>query len=135
VPEDADSDEILDDVTAILDAAEQAFREDGWQLVLQTGNVLLGAKLLPEGAAEGRAACQAGQAMAEALIQTLEARDTLQAEVHVNVSAHVDHATVKDGPGPKEIVGGDLTAVGAWAPSDSVTGLHLTSAFVAALAT
>ena len=134
VPGDADSDEILDDVTAVLDAAEQAFREDGWQLVLQTGNVLLGAKLLPQDGAAAKAACAAGQAMAEGLLQALAARDSLQPDVHVNVSAHVDQAAVKDGVEPKEIVGGELTAVGSWAPSDDVTGLHLTPGFSAALA-
>jgi len=134
VPEDADSDEILDDVTAVLDAAEQAFREDGWQLVLQTGNVLLGAKLLAADPAQARAACAAGRAMAETLMQTLAGRDSLQPQVHVNISAHVDQAAVKDGANPKEIVGGDLTSVGTWAPSDDVTGLHLTPGFAAVLA-
>jgi len=57
----------------------------------------------------------------------------LQPQVHVNVSAHVDQAAVKDGAGPKEIVGGELTSVGAWAPTDDVTGLHLTPGFSSVL--
>jgi serine/threonine-protein kinase len=134
-PEDADSDEILDDISAVLDAAEQAFREDGWQVVLQTGNVLLGAKLLPENADEARAACAAGRAIAEALIQALVDRSGAQADVHVNVSAHVAEAVVRDGSaaGSKEIVGGTMTEVGAWASSENVDGVHLTAAFATAL--
>jgi hypothetical protein len=96
--------------------------------------VLLGARLLPEDAAEARATCAAGLAMAEGLLEVLAARDGLQAAVHVNISAHVDQAAVKDGASSREIVGGELTAVGAWAPNDKVTGLHLSPGFSAVLA-
>ncbi len=137
VPDEADSDEILDDVSTVLDAAEQAFREDGWQLVLQTGNVLLGAKLLPEDVSAAAAVCAAGRATAEALASSMAGRSGAQTDVHVNISAHADEAMVKDGQnaaGSQEIVGGSLTSVAAWAPGENVPGVHLTPAFRSASA-
>ena len=93
---DADSDELLDDVSAVLDAAEQKLREGGWQLPLQTGNALLGAKLLPEGEAEARAARAQGRQLALTLAEVLAARPSAHADVHVNICVHVDAAEVKE---------------------------------------
>src|SRR5450432_2391391 len=43
---DAESDEVLDDTSMILDTAEQAFRNAGLVLPLQTGSALIGARVL-----------------------------------------------------------------------------------------
>jgi len=43
---DAESDEVLDDTSAILDAAEQSFRAAGLSLPLQTGSAIIGARAL-----------------------------------------------------------------------------------------
>src|SRR6185369_8717600 len=49
---DAESDEVLDDTSAILDAAEQALRGAGLTLPLQTGSAIIGARVLSDDAAE-----------------------------------------------------------------------------------
>lgn len=133
----ADSDELLDDVSAVLDAAEQQLRDHGWQLPLQTGNALLGAKLLPSGGNELSVARAAGVQMANALANQFAARPHAHIDVHVNVTMHIDGAEIRDSddvPGGKEITGGGITSVGAWAPQENVIGVHLTPAAVAVAA-
>ncbi len=49
---DNDSDELLDDSSAALDAAEQAFRDAGLVLALQTGSALIAARILSDDAAQ-----------------------------------------------------------------------------------
>jgi len=132
VPEDADSDAILDDASAVLDAAESALRDDGWQVLLQTGNTLLGAKVLPTGAADATAACGAGQVTAEQLVDVLAYRESATAEVAVNVSIHVDQAILNGAAKDSEIVGGAVTSVSAWAPQGAVDGLYVTPSFFSA---
>lgn len=128
---DAESDELLDDVSAVLDMAEQQLRDAGWQFPLQTGNALLGAKLLPESDTESASARAAGLSTANELAEQLAARDGAHPDVHVNVSVHVDAAQVKDSediPGGKEIIGGGVTSISTWAPQENVAGVHVTPA-------
>lgn len=132
---DPDSDELLDDVSAVLDAAEQRLRERGWQLPLQTGNALLGAKLLPAGERERETARAEGVSLANAMAEQFAARPGAQVDVHVNVSVHVDAAEIRDSeevPGGKEITGGAVTSIGVWAPQQNVPGVHLTAAVLTA---
>jgi len=124
---DAESDEMLDDVSAVLDLAETTLRDGGWQLALQTGNAILGAKVLPGGDAGAAARAEARRA-AMALVADLAARPGAQPDVHVNVCVHVDDAEVRDAmeiPGGKEITGGAITSIGTWAPQENVAGLHV----------
>jgi hypothetical protein len=134
VPEaaDAEDDQLLDDISMVLDAAEQALQEDGWQLPLQTGNALLGAKLLPELASDGPAALARGRGRAETLAAALAARPGAHPDVHINISVHVDGALVRDSPDllGGEIIGGDVTIAERWAARENVVGVHVTSAAV-----
>jgi eukaryotic-like serine/threonine-protein kinase len=126
---DADSDELLDDVSAVLDMAEQTLRQEGWQLPLQTGNALLGAKVLPESEPEARVARAEARRMGGKLAEDLARRQNAHAAVHVNVCLHVDSADVResaDVPGGKEIVGGQVTWIAQWAPQENVVGLAMT---------
>jgi hypothetical protein len=131
VPEDADSDEILDDVSAVLDAAEQAFREDGWQLCSRPGTSCWGRSCCPRTSAPARPLCAAGRAIAEALAcESMATRPGAQSDVHVNISAHADSG---DGEGwgrkrrrqLKEIVGGNLVSVDAWAPCRECVSVYI----------
>jgi hypothetical protein len=106
-------------------------RERGWQLPLQTGNALLGAKLLPVGERERETARREAVSLANALAEQFAARPGVQVDVHVNVTVHVDAAEVRDSdevPGGKEITGGAVTSIGAWAPQHNIPGVHLTAA-------
>ncbi|HEX4405873.1 MAG TPA: serine/threonine-protein kinase, partial [Polyangia bacterium] len=128
---DAESDEVLDDTSMILDTAEQAFRGAGLVLPLQTGSALIGARVLSNDPKESTAEREQLTALANTLADDLAARATLHAGVHVNISMHVDKAAIKDSaeaPGGKEIIGGDLLSIATWAPQENVSGVHLTAA-------
>jgi tRNA A-37 threonylcarbamoyl transferase component Bud32 len=128
---DADSDAVLDDTSAILDATEQSLRGAGLGLPLQTGSAIIGARVL---AGDARAAAGARDeviAVARALAEELAGRPCATPDVHVNITVHVGAASVKDSaeaPGGKEIVGGEILSTIDWAPQENVTGVHLTAA-------
>jgi eukaryotic-like serine/threonine-protein kinase len=127
---DAESDEMLDDTSAILDAAEQSFRAAGLGLPLQTGSAIIGARLLSDDATAAAGERDAVVEIANALHEELAARPSAVAHVHVNITVHVGSATVKDSaeaPGGKEIVGGEVMSTADWAPSDNVAAVHLTA--------
>jgi len=128
---EAESDEVLDDTSAILDAAEQSFRSAGLGLPLQTGGAIIGARLLSNDAATAAAERAGVVAIATGLSEALAARDSAVADVHVNITVHVGGASIKDSaeaPGGKEIVGGEVMSTTDWAPQDNVPGVHLTDA-------
>ena len=128
---DAESDEVLDDTSAILDAAEQSFRGAGLGLPLQTGGAIIGARVLSDDAAAAAAERAEVVAIATGLCEALAARPSAVADVHVNITVHVGAASIKDSaeaPGGKEIVGGEVMSTGDWAPQDNVPGVHLTDA-------
>jgi eukaryotic-like serine/threonine-protein kinase len=125
---DAESDEVLDDISAILDAAEQTLRNAGFGVPLQTGSAIVGARVLSGDAALDR---DRVVAVANEVAEALAERPTAHPGVHVNLSVHVAPALVKESSeaaGGKEIVGGDILSIGEWAPADKVSGVHLTAA-------
>jgi serine/threonine protein kinase len=128
---DAESDEVLDDTSAILDATEQAFRAAGLTLPLQTGSAIIGARVL---SMDLRAAADESAAVvgiASALCDELGGRPSAHPAVHVNIAVHVAPALVRDSaeaPRGKEIVGGEIMSTGDWAPGENVEGVHLTDA-------
>jgi hypothetical protein len=129
VPSDseaADSDAVLDDVSAILDAGEQVLRAGGWQLVLQTGNALLGARVLPVASSELQTAMQVGRELAQTLSADLSRRPTGHADVHINICVHVADAQTRESSevqGGREIAGGNITAIADWAPQENAVGV------------
>jgi hypothetical protein len=128
---DAESDEVLDDTSMILDTAEQALRGAGLTLPLQTGSAIIGTRVLSDDAAEATGQRDEVAALANTLSDELAARSTLHPGVHVNISVHVDKAAIKESseaPGGKEVVGGDLLSIATWAPQENVAGVHVTDA-------
>jgi len=128
---DAESDEVLDDTSAILDATEHSLRNAGLTLPLQTGSAIIGARVLSDDAGKAAGERDAVVALANGLAQELNGRVSAHADVHVNIVVHVGSALVKDSsetPGGKEVVGGDLLSTGDWAPQENVEGVHLTDA-------
>src|SRR5205814_905664 len=105
---DAESDEVLDDTSAILDTAEQSFRGGGLTLPLQTGSALIGARVLSDDPSQAASERDEVLALATSLAQELADRPTAHGGVHVNICFHVDKAVIKESaeaPGGKEIVG------------------------------
>ncbi len=128
---DAESDEVLDDSSAILDATEQTLRAGGMTLPLQTGSAIMGARVLSEDAATAAGERAAVVALASALQEELAARASAHADVHVNIVVHVAAATVKtsaEAAGGKEVTGGALLSTSDWAPQESLDGVHVTDA-------
>jgi serine/threonine protein kinase len=128
---DNDSDELLDDSSAVLDAAEQAFRDAGLVLALQTGSALIAARILSDEATEAALQRTGVLDIASRLAEQLAERPTAHPEVHVNVCFHVDRAAVRDAadaPGGREIIGGEIVSIGTWAPQENVTGVYITPA-------
>jgi serine/threonine-protein kinase len=128
---DAESDEVLDDTSAILDATEHTFRAAGLTLPLQTGSAIIGARVLSADAGKAADEGAAVVGVASALCDELAGRDSVNQAVHVNISVHVAPAMVRDSaevPGGKEIVGGDIMSTADWAPAENVAGVHLTDA-------
>jgi eukaryotic-like serine/threonine-protein kinase len=126
---DAESDAVLDDTSAILDATEQSLRGADLGLPLQTGSAIIGARVLEDDAQAAAAARDEVLAVAQALADELASRPTAVPEVHVNITVHVGSASVKDSadaPGGKEVVGGEILATADWAPQENVDGVHLT---------
>jgi hypothetical protein len=128
---DAESDEVLDDTSAILDATEQSFRGAGMTLPLQTGNAIIGARVLSADAGTAAGERDATVALANGLADELGGRVSAHSSVHVNIAVHVADAVVKvsaEAAGGKEIVGGQLLATADWAPHENVDGVHVTDA-------
>jgi hypothetical protein len=128
---DAESDEVLDDTSAILDATEHSFRGAGMTLPLQTGNAIIGARVLSADAGTASGEREAALALANSLAGELGSRPSAHASVHVNIAVHIADAVVKDSAetaGGKEIVGGELLSTADWAPHENVAGVHVTDA-------
>jgi serine/threonine-protein kinase len=128
---DAESDELLDDASAILDATEQSLRAAGMSLPIQTGSAIMGARVLSPDPAKAAGERDATIALAKGLAQELAGRSTAHSDLHVNVAVHVGRAVVKvsaDAPGGKEVVGGELMSTADWTPQDRVDGVHVTPA-------
>jgi serine/threonine protein kinase len=126
-----DSDELLDDSSAVLDAAERIFRAAGLALPLQTGNALIAARILSDEPTTAARERDEILALAQTLEQQLASRPKAHSDLHVNICFHVDRALVKDSPdapGGREIVGGEIISASTWAPEENVTGVHVTPA-------
>jgi serine/threonine-protein kinase len=127
---DSDSDELLDDSSAVLDTSEMTFREAELLLPLQTGSAIIAARILSDDVEQ--AAGERAQLMeiAQRLVEQLAERPTAHPELlHVNVTVHVGRALVRDAasaPGGKEIIGGEIIATASWAPQENVAGLFIT---------
>jgi len=119
----ADNDEVLDDVSAVLDTVEQHLRLDGWIVALQTSNAILGVKPLESASVERR---EHGIEFGETLAAEIKARESAQPAVHVNVALHVDRAIIRS-PGEEnaEVLGGDLVAISRWVPEGELDGLFV----------
>jgi serine/threonine-protein kinase len=109
---------LLDDLANVLDVAEQALRETGFSILLQTGTTLLAARVLAEEATE--AARQRDDIRLEAgvLAQTMVGREGAHPALDVEVRLHFDAAILRGRDSPRAI-GGPVVDVGSW-PADSV---------------
>lgn len=124
--QDEPDDALLDDLTGILDTAEQAMRSAGFLMPLQTGSALLGALLLPDDSEQSRTERERAVDVALPLHQELLQRPTADPRVHVNVCMHADKALIRPSHQGPEIIGGAILSIGAWVPQENIDGLCAT---------
>jgi serine/threonine-protein kinase len=122
LPPEADAagdDALLDDVAAVLDAAERALLAERFELVVQTGDSLLAARQLPAIAAEADTEERRAADVAAALRDALAARPAADARVELRVLVHADAAVVEARPEGPRVAGGPILRLAAWAPEET----------------
>lgn len=114
-------DALLDGIGEMLDAAEEALAGAGYELVLQTGNALVGARLLPDDDREALRERRRAVRVTENLHDVLAAHPAADPRLSWLVCAHED-AAVSD---ERHVAGGPVLRLGAWVPH-GVTGALVT---------
>jgi hypothetical protein len=123
-----ETDENVDDVGGMLDAAEDALRDAGMLIISATGNQVLGVQLLP---VEPAAAARDFQKLLDTAVDLrirLDAHEQSNGRVHANVCAHADEVFVRISNKSVEVLGGPLVRTDLWAPREDVPGVHTTPA-------
>jgi serine/threonine-protein kinase len=115
---DEGDDALLDDLTSVLDTAEQSLQKAGFAILLQTGTTLLGARVLSEDDAVARGEIDAARAEARALLQTIADRDAAHTDLEVELRLHVDTAVVR-GAASSPAISGSVVDVSSW-PADTL---------------
>jgi hypothetical protein len=124
---DADADDLIDDTAAIMDLAEAALRAGGFELPLQTGNVILGAKLASE--QTSRTERQSALDLARALLRQVAARPEARPELTVTVAMQAGRVQLRGA----EITGGDLLRTSEWKLAAERDGVRLSATAAADL--
>jgi serine/threonine-protein kinase len=109
----------------VLDCLEQGLRAQGFMLALQAGTALLGIRLLEEESSPLSA--EQARHLYESLRELRRDIDSLAAEVdaHVYLCLHVGPVNVRGEAPELEVLGGEVTELGAWV-TRAPGGLHLT---------
>jgi serine/threonine-protein kinase len=126
-------DALLDDITTIFDDAARHFADARLHTLLQTGSSLLVGRTLPADAASARVQRAATVEAALALHAALLARAGCDARVTLALCLHVGEATLGTGEQAARIVGGEITQIGRWMPSEHKAGVLATPATLADL--
>ncbi len=100
---------VLERVEEALEQAESAVRAARLEVPFTSGNALLAARILPEGAERAAALAELAH-----LARELHAAGTalLEGDAHLSVCVHVDEATARG----DELIGGPITSIARWAP-------------------
>ena len=115
---DEGDDQLLDDLTNVLDMAERALGDAGLTSVFQTSTNLVVARVLSDDAAAADEEVQAARGEALALMRRIVERSHAHAALQVAVRVHVAAAVVS-GEGPEREIDGPILDVGSW-PTDTI---------------
>jgi serine/threonine-protein kinase len=111
--EDEMDDAMMEDMSMVLDTAEQRLGGSGFVFPLKTSMSLLGVRLLdPE--ADGDGERTEVEAAVDALLAELEERPTRHPDVRVEAYVSVGEAVCRSTESGVEVVGGPLLEVGTW---------------------
>ncbi len=134
IPADDLDDALGDDISAILDLAEEELSLAGYTLAFATGNSVLGVRVLPDAPAAHLEARAAAIEVALGLHGKVCDRSGADPRLHANVSVHVDGLTLRSGVSPEvAVTGGALVNAGAWAPLGAVLAVCATAPAVEGL--
>ena len=121
-------DDLVDEISMVLDTAEQTLRAADFSLPIQMSNALLAVKLLVglQATADRSLAINLAQSLETALTE----RPNKDARLHVNISVRADLALVRaNGAGTDEVVGGPLLNVNEWAAQAPVDHVFVNDPF------
>jgi len=124
-------DALLEDMSNVLDAAEEALTENGFSLPIHTSNALLGAKVLTFAGNEE----ERSQVIdfAHQLQRQMAGRTSPHPKLQVKVSVRSDDAVVREAEGRVEVSGGPLLDVDEWASVHDGSDVFVNDAFVVTL--
>jgi serine/threonine-protein kinase len=124
---------LLEQMTMILDAAEQRLLEGRYLLALHTSTAVLGVTSVGADGADAADGAEphapAELEFARGLLGELEAMCAEEKRVHVNVAVRRDRVilTANDGE-PIAVTGGPLLSLESWVPESNVDGVQFTEA-------
>jgi eukaryotic-like serine/threonine-protein kinase len=125
--------EASEDAEVVMDLAEQTLGQAGFQLPLLTGNMVLGARLLPADASASRQARQDALGVARDLLRQIAQRPDPDPALAVSVSLHAGKALVRGPAQAPEIAGGAILVPTSWELSADLDGVRATSEGAAGL--
>jgi eukaryotic-like serine/threonine-protein kinase len=119
-------DEPADDAATVMDLAEQTMRQAGFLLPLLTGNMVLGARLLPVDPAARQEMVKDALVLARSVLQRIRERPDAHPDLSVNVSLHVGEALVRGPAESLQIVGGAILTPASWELTTDLDGVRVT---------
>jgi eukaryotic-like serine/threonine-protein kinase len=124
-------DALLDDMSTMIEIAEEVLREGGFALVLQTATSVLGASAMTvEDPNVERDRRTAAVECALRLAEAIAARENANSRARAVISVHAGAAVVRLMPGGADIVGGAIMRIANWAASGDDEGVHATAAIL-----
>ncbi len=129
---DDDYDDALGaDLQVVLDQVEERLAQEGFLLVQAIGTRLLGVHPFTEGG-DARDERRRALQIAGSLLSDLARRPTRDERVHAGVAVHAGEI-LRSPSNRREIVGGALLRVSAWAPEELPAGIMATAAAIEGL--
>ena len=122
-------DELLDDMSGILDLCEDRLQLAGFALPLKNSNAVLGVKLLPASGEEQQRHRAHAQELAAGLIKAIDQRLNPDPRLRVFIGLHVDLAIFQEQGAEIDVTGGRILRVESWVPRAPVEGLVVSDAF------
>jgi len=121
-------DDLIDDLTRVVDRAARALAAAGFLLPLRSASALLGVVLLPPDPAAERAARGRALELLVSLSQALRRHPAAEGRLRLGLFLHTDRAVVRKSGDEVEVVGGPLLRIGAWVPAAGLDGPAATRA-------
>jgi tRNA A-37 threonylcarbamoyl transferase component Bud32 len=115
---------VLSDLARMLDLAALVLGDAGFQLVLQTGTAILGARTSSPDAL-GETLAQ-GLRVTDQLFDALANRRDPDVRIRFNVCVHADRVSMQVAPDGKALLAGPLVQIGTWVPESDMPRVCVT---------